>query len=225
MAKRIFDIVLAFISLCLLSPVVLMLFFVIRINMGSPVLFKQIRPGVHGRPFLMYKFRTMTQETSEEGELLPDAMRLNKVGEFLRKYSLDEIPELINIIKGEMSFVGPRPLLIKDYVFFDDEVLTRQNVLPGITGLAQIKGRNGISWEDKFKYDLEYVEKQSLIYDIIIILKTFGVVFSAKGVNMPGHATSLDYGDYLLQESKIEKADYHKKIEEAETILREYGKY
>ena len=167
----------------------------------------------------------MTDQKDESGNLLPDEVRLTKFGKWLRKTSLDEMPEAINIFKGEMSVIGPRPLLVKDYVFFDEEVMKRQSVKPGLSGLAQINGRNGISWEDKFKFDLEYCKKISFIIDTSITFKTIGKAFVKKeNIDRAGFATDEDYGDYLLRIGKISKSEYDAKIELTKEMLSNYGK-
>ncbi len=158
-------------------------------KLGSPVLFKQLRPGLHGEPFYFYKFRTMTSATDRNGVLLPDAQRLTSVGLFLRRYSLDELPQLINVIKGELSLVGPRPLLMEYLPLYTEEQAKRHLVKPGITGWAQINGRNSISWEEKFELDGWYVTHQSFWLDLRILGRTFLKVFRKEGINQPGQAT------------------------------------
>ncbi|NLN14180.1 MAG: sugar transferase, partial [Tissierellia bacterium] len=167
--KRPMDIVLSLISLIILFPLMLLIAILVRINLGSPVIFKQKRPGLNEEIFTMYKFRTMTDERDENGELLPDSERLTKFGRFLRSTSLDELPEIFNILKGDMSIVGPRPQLIKDMVFMTEEQRKRHTVLPGLTGWAQVNGRNDISWEEKLSLDLEYIDNISFINDLKII--------------------------------------------------------
>ena len=160
--KRVCDIICGQSVFIFLWPLYILLMILVKTKLGSPIYFKQPRPGKDGKIFVLYKFRSMTDERDENGNLLPDEVRLTKFGKRLRNTSLDEIPEAINILKGDMSVIGPRPLLIKDYVFFDEETMKRQSVRPGLSGLAQVNGRNNISWEDKFKYDLEYIKKISL---------------------------------------------------------------
>lgn len=210
--KRLLDILFSFIAIVLLSPFFLVVGLLVRIKLGSPVIFKQKRPGRNNKIFTLYKFRTMTNEKDGNSNLLPDEKRLTKFGKFLRSTSLDELPELFNILKGDMSIVGPRPQLIKDMVFFDDEVMKRQLVRPGLTGLAQVKGRNNISWEEKFSYDLEYIKKITFINDIKIIFKTILVVLKRSNINTDGMATAEDYGDYLLRNGKISLEMYKEKI-------------
>ena len=165
----------------------------VRMKIGSPVLFKQVRPGLHGRPFTIYKFRTMTDERDKDGNLLPDGERLTRLGKFLRKASIDELPELFNVIKGEMSTVGPRPLLMQYLDRYTPEQARRHEVKPGITGWAQVNGRNAISWEDKFKLDVWYVDNQSLWLDIKIILMTLVKVFKREGISANGEATMQEF--------------------------------
>lgn len=188
--KRLFDLVIAIPSLVLLSPVLLVIAFMVRLSLGSPVLFKQVRPGLHGRPFTMYKFRTMTDERDEGGHLLPDEQRLTKFGRFLRSTSLDELPELLNVIKGDMSLVGPRPLLMHYLPLYTPEQARRHEVRPGITGWAQVNGRNAISWEEKFQLDVWYVDNWSLWLDLKILHKTLWKVIVREGISQEGHATT-----------------------------------
>ena len=193
----------------------------VKTKLGSPIYFKQPRPGKNGKIFTLYKFRSMTDERDENGNLLPDEVRLTKFGKWLRNTSLDEIPEAINILKGDMSVVGPRPLLVKDYVFFDDRIIKRQNVKPGLTGLAQVNGRNNISWEKKFEYDLEYIKKIHFWKDIGLVVKTVGKAFVKKeNVDREGFATDEDYGDYLLRKNIIDHSQYALKIEEYQTYIK-----
>jgi lipopolysaccharide/colanic/teichoic acid biosynthesis glycosyltransferase len=160
---------------------------------GRPVLFRQIRPGYKGKPFTIYKFRTMTNQRDKYGNLLPDEARLTRLGRFLRSTSLDEIPELINILKGEMSWVGPRPLLMQYLDRYTVEQARRHDVLPGITGWAQINGRNALTWDDKFKFDVWYVDHWSLSLDMKILLLTFWKVITREGISQPGHATAEEF--------------------------------
>lgn len=204
-----------------LWPLYIVLMILVKTKLGSPIYFKQPRPGKNGKVFTLYKFRSMTDERDENGNLLPDEVRLTKFGKWLRNTSLDEIPEAINILKGDMSVLGPRPLLVKDYVFFDEKTLKRQSVRPGLSGLAQVNGRNNISWEDKFKYDLQYIKKISLWKDIGLVFKTIGKAFvKQENVDREGFATDEDYGDYLLRTNKITQAEYDAGIERA----KHYGK-
>lgn len=186
--KRMFDFVLATAGILALLPIFLLIALVVRLTLGSPVLFRQTRPGRAGKPFTLLKFRTMTKE-SRDAERMPDAERLTPLGNFLRRTSLDELPEMINVIKGDMSLVGPRPLLMEYLVLYNPEQARRHEVRPGITGWAQVNGRNGLSWEEKFALDVWYVENRSLTLDLRILLMTIGGVISARGISHPGHAT------------------------------------
>lgn len=187
--KRILDFTLSLIALIVLSPILLITAILVRIKLGSPVIFKQQRPGKDEKIFTLYKFRTMTDKKDEEGNLLPDSERLTKFGKILRSTSLDELPELVNILKGDMSIVGPRPLLIEYLELYNEEQKHRHDIRPGLTGLAQVSGRNSISWEEKFKEDIEYIEKITLIEDIKIILKTVEKVFKREGISQEGQET------------------------------------
>ena len=206
--KRTLDILFAILALLFLCLIYLVLIILVRIKLGGPVLFKQVRPGKNGKLFKLYKFRSMSNKTDENGNLLPDEKRLTNFGKKLRASSLDELPEIINILKGDMSFIGPRPQLVKDFVFFDEEVMKRQSVRPGLSGLAQVNGRNNISWEKKFEYDLQYVKKVTFLKDCVIFFKTIGKVFKRSDIDKDGFATDEDFGDYLLRTNKI-KADYY----------------
>lgn len=187
--KRLFDIVLSAAALILLSPILLVVAVLVRTKLGSPVLFKQKRPGKNEKIFTLYKFRTMTDEKDENGVLLPDEVRLTPFGKMLRATSLDELPELFNIIKGEMSIIGPRPLLVKYLPLYNEEQKHRHDVRPGLTGLAQINGRNAITWEKKFEYDVEYVENLSFGLDCKIFFKTVSAVLKREGINSKTDAT------------------------------------
>lgn len=192
---------------------------------GNPF-FTQLRPGKKDKNgnekiFRLIKFRTMSNKKDADGNLLPDAQRLNKYGAFLRKSSLDELGELINILKGDMSIVGPRPQLVRDMVFMTDVQRIRHCVRPGLTGLAQVNGRNAISWEDKFKYDLQYIKHITLSGDIKILLQTVFKVFKRSDVVRKGTVSDIDYGDYLLQEDAITQEEYNEKQEEAESFLKQ----
>lgn len=191
--KRILDFILSLLALIVLSPIMLVIYILVRIKLGKPAIFKQKRPGKNEEIFTLYKFRTMTDEKDENGNLLPDEKRLTKFGKFLRATSLDELPELFCILIGTMSFVGPRPLLVEYLNLYNEEQKHRQDVRPGLTGLAQVNGRNAISWEDKFKYDIEYVNKVNLGLDIKIIFMTVGKVFKRDGINQEGNATMEKY--------------------------------
>lgn len=220
--KRLFDIVSSGMALVVLWPVFVYLAYWVKTRLGSPVLFTQVRPGKDNKLFKMYKFRSMTDERDEDGNLLPDDVRLTSFGKKLRESSLDELPELINILKGDMSVVGPRPQLVRDMVFFSDEEMQRQSVLPGLTGLAQINGRNNISWEDKFKYDLQYIKDISFLEDMRIIYRTVFKVASQDDINTDGMETAEDYGDYLLRTGKIKPCVYAKKQSIAHKLLERY---
>ena len=187
--KRVLDVVLAAVALIILSPVLLLLAFLIRVFLGTPVLFRQQRPGLHGKPFTLYKFRTMTDARDAQGNLLPDEQRLTRLGRFLRSTSLDELPELWNVLKGDMSLVGPRPLLMEYLPLYNPEQFRRHEVRPGITGWAQIHGRNALSWEERFALDVWYVDHISFWLDIKIIAITIWIVIKREGINQPGFAT------------------------------------
>jgi len=206
--KRIFDILLAGLGLIVLSPVFILIAIAIRIKLGRPVMFKQMRPGLHGLSFFMYKFRTMTDKRDENGVLLPDEMRLTRLGKFLRSTSLDEFPELINVLKGDMSLVGPRPLLMQYLQRYTPEQARRHEVKPGITGWAQVNGRNAISWAEKFVLDVWYVDNCSLWLDIKILFMTVLKVFQREGISAEGEATMQEFmGDYEKQYSKLQLSD------------------
>lgn len=187
--KRLVDIILSLVAISCLSPVLLIVAFLVRVKLGSPVLFKQKRPGMNEKVFLMCKFRTMTDARGENGDLLPDDVRLTKFGEFLRSTSLDELPELFNILKGDMSLVGPRPLLVQYLPLYNEHQKRRHEVRPGLSGLAQVNGRNAISWEEKFKLDVQYVNQISFITDVKIIFLTLKKVFVREGINSETAAT------------------------------------
>lgn len=191
--KRLLDLVLAVPTLVVLSPLIGFLWVLVRIKMGTPVVFKQERPGLNGKPFTMYKFRTMTDERDADGNLLPDEQRLILTGKILRVFSLDELPELFNVVKGDMSLVGPRPLLTRYLPRYNEHQQRRHDVLPGITGWAQINGRNTISWEEKFDLDVWYVEHASLWLDIKILLLTVWKVIRREGVSSETHATMEEF--------------------------------
>ena len=191
--KRALDFVFALLACIILSPIMLIVAILVRVKLGSPILFKQQRPGKNEKIFNMYKFRTMTDERDDNGELCSDEIRLTEFGKKLRSTSLDELPELFNIILGDMSIVGPRPLLVKYLPLYNDEQRKRHNVRPGFTGLAQVNGRNSISWEEKFKWDIEYVKNISFIGDLRIILKTFSVVLKKEGINSDSAVTMEEF--------------------------------
>nr|WP_313016092.1 sugar transferase [Moraxella sp. CTOTU48841] len=193
MLKRTFDIVASASALVLLSPVLAITAHKVKKELGSPVLFRQTRPGLYGKPFEMIKFRTMKDATDKEGNALPDSERLTEFGKKLRASSLDELPELWNVLKGDMSLVGPRPLLIEYLPLYNAEQAKRHNVRPGVTGYAQVNGRNSLSWEDKFKLDTWYVEHQSLWLDMKILLKTVKKVIIKDGISAEGEATMTKF--------------------------------
>lgn len=199
--KRPMDFVLALLALIILSPVMFIIAILVKIKLGSPVIFKQKRPGLNERIFTIYKFRTMTNERDDNGELLPDSKRLTEFGKMLRATSLDELPELFNILKGDMSLVGPRPLLTQYLPLYNDYQKRRHEVRPGLTGLAQINGRNAISWEDKFKYDVEYVKNISFIGDLKIIFSTIKKVFIKEGITSETSVT-IELFNGSVNESK-----------------------
>lgn len=211
--KRILDFVLSLLAIIVLSPLMLIVWILVRIKLGKPAIFKQQRPGKNEKIFTLYKFRTMTDKKDEHGKLLPDEQRLTKFGKMLRSTSLDELPELWNILKGDMAIVGPRPQLIKDMLFMTEEQRKRHAVRQGLTGLAQINGRNNITWEEKIEYDLKYIEKITLVEDLKIIFKTIGKVFKKEDISTDGMETAEDLCDYLLRAGKISKEEYKEKME------------
>lgn len=191
--KRLVDFISAVIGSLVLMPVFVVLVFLVYLIIGRPVLFRQQRPGLHGQPFTMLKFRTMTNEQDTDGTLLPDDQRLTKFGKFLRSTSLDEVPGLINVLKGEMSLVGPRPLLMRYLDRYSVEQARRHDIRPGVTGWAQVNGRNAISWEEKFDLDIWYVDNQSFRVDIKILWMTFVKVFKRDGISQAGEATMEEF--------------------------------
>lgn len=188
--KRLVDILVAVPSVIILSPVLILIGFLVHLKIGAPVLFRQARPGLGGKPFTIYKYRTMTDEQDEEGNLLSDGERLTRLGRFLRKTSIDELPELFNVIKGDMSIVGPRPLLMQYLERYTPEQARRHEVKPGITGWAQVNGRNAITWEDKFRLDVWYVDNWSIGLDVKIIALTLWKILKREGISQPGQATA-----------------------------------
>jgi lipopolysaccharide/colanic/teichoic acid biosynthesis glycosyltransferase len=183
------DAVLASLALLLLSPIMLLIAVAVRLRLGSPVIFRQTRPGLHGQPFTLFKFRTMREATDLDGRALPDAVRLTRLGRMLRAASLDELPELANVVRGEMSLVGPRPLLMEYLPLYSPEQQRRHEVRPGITGWAQVNGRNALTWPEKFDLDLYYVDNRSLALDCRILLRTIGHVARRRGISHDGHVT------------------------------------
>jgi sugar transferase EpsL len=191
--KRSIDVVGAAAGLLLLTPVLVVVAAVVRLTLGSPVLFRHVRPGLHGKPFVLYKFRTMLEARDERGEPLPDEHRLTRVGRFLRTTSLDELVELINVLRGDMSLVGPRPLLIQYLDRYSAEQRRRHEAKPGLTGWAQIHGRNAVTWQDKLALDVWYVDHWSLWLDLKILVLTVWKVLAREGINQPGHATAEEF--------------------------------
>ncbi|PEU71775.1 sugar transferase [Bacillus cereus] len=187
--KRFFDLLVSLSCLLILSFPIIIVVILVRIKLGSPIVFKQQRPGLYGKAFYLYKFRTMTDARDSKGELLADQVRLTSFGKFLRKYSLDELPQLINVVKGNLSLVGPRPLLMEYLPLYSKEQVKRHHVKPGITGWAQVNGRNAITWEEKFALDVWYVNNQSFLLDIKILFLTVIKVFKSEGINQVGHVT------------------------------------
>lgn len=187
--KRKLDFLLSLSALILLSPVLLVVALLVRIKIGSPILFSQPRPGLNGNVFNMYKFRTMTNEKDKEGDLLPDHIRLTRFGQFLRSTSLDELPGLFNILKGDMSIIGPRPLLVQYLPLYSEEQQKRHNVRPGLSGLAQVSGRNLLTWEEKFELDVQYVNNITFLNDVKLIMLTVKKVFIKEGISSEGHVT------------------------------------
>lgn len=218
--KRILDFILALLGCILLSPVLLIIAVLVRVKLGTPVIFKQKRPGLEEKVFTLYKFRTMTDKRDEKGELLPDEERMTGFGEILRSTSLDELPELFNILQGTLAIVGPRPQLVKDMVFMSEGERKRHTVRPGLTGLAQVSGRNAIGWKERLQYDLQYIQKISFWNDCKIIFKTLIQVVKKDGINTEGLATSEDFGDYLLRIGEVTKKEYDSRIEEYKEIIR-----
>lgn len=224
--KRIIDFTLALIAIIIFSPVLIILSIVGAIKMGGNPFFYQKRPGkINKRTgkeeiFFLIKFRTMSNKKDENGNLLPDSERLNSYGKWLRSTSLDELPSLFCILKGDLSIVGPRPFLVRDMVFMSDRVRQRHTVSPGLTGLAQVNGRNNITWEEKFEYDLKYIENISFVEDVKIIFLTFLKVVKRSDVVREGTESDIDYGDWLLMKEEISKKDYNLKQKEAKDMLR-----
>jgi len=194
--KRPLDVVLSLMAIIVLSPILVIVAVLVRIKLGSPIIFKQKRPGLNEKIFIMYKFRTMTDKRDEKGEFLPDSIRLTKFGKKLRSTSLDEIPELFNIFKGDMSIVGPRPLSIKYLPYYDEREKTRHSIRPGLTGLAQVNGRNSLKWEEKFEYDIHYIENLTFVLDIKILVKTVWKVFLRHDVGVAGVDRPENFNDY-----------------------------
>ncbi len=218
--KRPLDCFLATGAIVLMSPLMAGTAYLVKKKLGSPVIFIQIRPGKDEKLFKLYKFRTMTDERDAEGNLLPDEERLTPFGRALRESSLDELPELFNIIKGDMAIVGPRPQLVEDMMFMTPEQRKRHAVRQGLTGLAQSNGRNSISWEQRFQYDLRYVNHITFLEDVKILWKTVAKVLAREGISEAGRATSEDLGDYLLHQGKVDRQTYERKKELARELVR-----
>lgn len=217
--KRGIDILCSLLALVVFWWIYLMIAFLVRIKLGSPILFRQTRPGKDEKLFELYKFRTMTDERDENGNLLPDEVRLTAFGKALRKTSLDELPEVLNILRGDMSIVGPRPQLVRDMVFMTEKQRKRHLVRPGLSGLAQVNGRNDIDWEEKLEWDLKYIEKITFRGDIKIILQTVIKAFvKQEGITEGDMATAEDYGDYLLRKSRISRNEYAERQASIERI-------
>ena len=217
--KRILDVLLSGCALIVLSPVLLIVAVLVRTKLGSPIIFCQERPGKDEKIFKMYKFRSMTDARDENGELLPDEIRLTKFGRALRSTSLDELPELWNIFKGDMSIVGPRPQLVRDMVFMTPEQRLRHTVMPGLTGLAQVSGRNAISWEDKLATDLRYIRRITFLGDVKIVLLTVKKVFCREDISADGMDTAEDLGDYLLRTAQVSQETYQELQAEGKELL------
>lgn len=218
--KRCMDFTLALLAFIVLSPILLVLMVIGAIVMRGNPFFTQLRPGKDEKIFRLIKFRSMTNKRAPNGELLSDEERLVPYGKFLRSTSLDELPSLLNIIKGDLSIVGPRPQLVRDMVFMTPEQRRRHTVRPGLTGLAQCNGRNNMTWEKKFEYDLKYIEKITFFGDIKIIFKTALKVFQRDGINEEGMATAADLGDYLLGKGEVDAATYAERQQEAKELMR-----
>ena len=222
--KRILDVLLSGCALVVLTPVLLIVAVLVLTKLGSPVIFCQERPGKDEKIFKMYKFRSMTDARGENGELLPDEVRLTKFGRALRSTSLDELPELWNIFKGDMSIVGPRPQLVRDMVFMTPEQRPRHTVMPGLTGLAQVSGRNAISWEDKLATDLRYIRRITFLGDVKIVLLTVKKVFCREDISADGMDTAEDLGDYLLRTAQVSEEAYQELQAESKALLLTAGK-
>ena len=217
--KRVLDFSLSLAALLVLWPVLLVLIVIGAVVMGGNPFFTQIRPGKDEKLFRLIKFRSMTNKRDKEGNLLPDEQRITKYGIFIRETSLDELPELLNILKGDMSIVGPRPQLVRDMVFMTTDQRRRHTVRQGLTGLAQCNGRNAISWEKKLEYDLQYIENITFWGDVKIILKTVKSVFVREGISEENMVTASDFGDYLLETGRVTMGEYRAKMAEAEALM------
>jgi len=219
--KRVLDFCCALAALCCLSPLLVVLTLVGAVKMRGNPFFTQPRPGKGEKIFKLVKFRTMTNQREASGKLLPDDVRLTAYGRFLRSTSLDELPELFNILKGDMSVIGPRPQLVRDMVFMTPEQRKRHTVRQGLSGLAQINGRNAVTWEKKIDYDLEYIRRITLLGDVKIILQTLSKVFKRDGITEEGMDTATDLGDYLLAAGRITREEYDRGQEEARKLIAE----
>jgi sugar transferase EpsL len=218
--KRSLDILTAGLGLLILSPLLIVIFLLILIQMGRPIIFKQMRPGLNGKPFYMYKFRTMTNEKDEQGNPLSDEQRLTRLGRFLRSTSLDELPELFNVLKGDMSLVGPRPLLMQYLARYTPEQARRHEVKPGITGWAQVNGRNAITWEEKFALDVWYVDNRSFWLDMRILAMTVVKVFRREGISAAGEATMPEFMG-ILKEPDLQYLESDLIVQEAAAAIDE----
>lgn len=220
--KRTIDLCLSLILLILFWWILAVVALLVRVKLGRPVLFRQPRPGKNEKIFNLYKFRTMTDERDESGNLLPDEVRLTKFGKALRATSLDELPEVFNILLGEMAIIGPRPQLVRDMVFMTPEQRRRHCVRPGLSGLAQVNGRNAIAWDDKLAYDLDYIEHITFAGDVAIFFKTLAKAFvKQEGITEDGMATAADYGDYLLAKKRVTREKYDDLQAQAKKLLNE----
>ena len=226
--KRLLDIICSSLFILLFAWLYACIAILVRWRLGKPVIFKQPRPGLKDEKtgqekiFDMYKFRSMTDERGPDGELLPDEKRLGRFGKMLRSMSFDELPEVFNILKGEMSFVGPRPQLVRDMVFMTEEQRRRHTAKPGLSGLAQVKGRNAVTWEEKLGWDLKYIEKVTFLGDIKILFETVAVVFKRSGITDGENATALDYGVALLNTGMISKSFYDEQMAHARKMTEEH---
>ena len=224
--KRFFDFFLSLLGIVILSPVFLLVYVLSAIILGGDPIFKQYRPGKNGKIFKLYKFRSMSNKKDKDGNLLPDDQRITKWGKILRKTSLDELPQLFNILKGDMSIIGPRPRMVEECVFLDETQMDRFKVRPGITGWAQVNGRNSITFDKVVRLDKEYVQKQSMFFDVKILFMTVGYVFGKgkKDINKEGTVSNEFHGDYLLRTGQIEKSYYDRKISSARELIADAKK-
>ncbi|ELC8344930.1 sugar transferase [Clostridium perfringens] len=219
--KRVLDLIWAILAIVVFWWLYIIIAILVKIKLGSPVIFKQQRPGLNEKVFSLYKFRTMTDERDENGNLMPDEVRLTKFGKWLRSTSLDELPEVFNIINGDMSVIGPRPQLVRDMVFMTEEQRERHSVRPGLSGLAQVNGRNSISWENKLNYDLQYIKKITFLGDVKIIIQTVQKAFiKQEGITEEDMATAEDFGDYLLRTKQVEKYEYDRLQQKSRELLK-----